>query len=237
MAAEDAGMPRRDGPIEGFTVTSAASVLIRRPLPRNLACSIVAACPPHHQFEAMKALEPAMRPEVWLDMVLRCAANLPDSPMAVLDGLRRTFPLFRPIQHLRGAAAEWWHNIKHPLTIWRGCYEGVNEDGVCYSQAPLRASLYVRPGGCGRARALLIEARVQDGDYIAHIRGRSELEVLALPERVSVVARHVLPVPEDFFQERTLPLSELRTPVVPAPLAVKKTTTSRGTKPTKGSTK
>ena len=95
MPAEGMRVLPHDSPIEGFTVTSAASVLIRRPLSRNLGCSIVAACPPHHQFEAMKALEPAMEPAVWLDMVLRCSANLPDSPMAVLDGLRRTFPLFR----------------------------------------------------------------------------------------------------------------------------------------------
>jgi hypothetical protein len=218
MPADGSGVLRHDGPIGGFTVTSAASVLIRRPLPRNLAIAIVTACPPHHQFEAMKALEPSMQPDVWLDMVLRCSANLPDSPMLLADGLRRVFPLFRSYQHLRGAALEWWSNVTHPLTIWRGCYEGVNEQGMCFSQSPRTASWYVRPGACGKARALLIEATAQDGDYIARMRSRTELEVLVLPERPMVVARHVLPLPDEFFTERYVPLREVR-PVVVVPAA------------------
>lgn len=194
--------------IEGFTVTSAGTLLVRRPLPRNIAASVVAACEPHRRYEAIRALEHAMEPATWLELALRCGAGLPDSPMAILEGLRRVFPLYRPNAFLAGDAAHWWATVDHPLTVWRGCYEGVNEAGICYSQDPLIASEYVRPGGCGRARAVLVEATVVDGDYIAHRRTRTELELWALPERPVVVARHPLPLPYEFFRARSVPLRE-----------------------------
>lgn len=191
---------------EGFKVTSSGSVVMRRPVPRNVAAALALTYPKHRIWEAVAALEPSMEPWPWLDMVLRLGASSKHAPTPVVDGLRRTFPHFRPSVALIGKAAQWWNGAVHPLTIWRGCYEGVNESGVCWSQDPLTASSYAQPGGHGRARALLIEATVNDGDYIAHTRERSQLEILVLPECPVVVARHELPAEVDFFTQRRVPL-------------------------------
>jgi hypothetical protein len=188
-------------------VTSAGTLLIRRPVPLRLALAVVDACPVHQRLDAVAEIERAMEPSTWLELVLRSSGTLLGSPLVILEGLRRVFPLYRSRDFLHGEAAEWWATARHPLTIWRGCYEGVNEAGLCYSQDPLTASRYVQPWGCGDARALLIEATVNEGDYIAHRKWpRGELVILALPERPAVVARHELPLTDAFFVERTVPL-------------------------------
>jgi len=207
---------RPNGPLDGLTVTSAGSVLVRRPVPRNLGISIVSCCPAEHQWTAINALEAAMEPVPWLDMALRCANILPTGPAPILDALRRHFGYYKADHFIHGEDLRWWNHVEHPLTIWRGAFEGINERGICYSQDPLTASRYADPRNASGARAILIEATVQNGDYIAHRRRRDEFELLVLPERPRINARHVLPLPDEFYAERTV---SMRIPYTPEELA------------------
>lgn len=201
---KDTSAPASLATIESFRVQNETELVLPGPIPRNIGVAVVHATKEGEKWNAIRALRPLMRPWAWLDMVLRLQQGLKASPMPIREELIASFKHYRYYLSLSPKAQSWWTSSE-AFRIYRGAYANVNERGMCWSVDPQVAAGYVREGGCGDASPVLIAGAIQGQHCIAHQLHREEVQVLVDPEKVTFLARYVLPLEDEEVSKWYLP--------------------------------
>lgn len=130
----------------------------------------------------LEGLHLHMRPHLWLRLV--------GEFWALLDGDRRPLTVLLKQcddwRHLMNdAEARGWKALPGSLFAWRGCYAGLNEDGLSFSldNAPARAAPFVPRYRYNHAQPVLLYVRIDKEECVLKVhRGQPELLVRSFEE-------------------------------------------------------
>lgn len=91
---------------------------------------------------------------------------------------------------------EWEVHATLPddLTIYRGCYEGINEDGFSYTLDATIAEKFVTLNGYERegARPVVLVGRTHKQYIVAYKNGRNEQEIIIRPYECEIIEKRYL---------------------------------------------